>query len=220
MTMPMLAAATAAAAGLLAAPYLAGLTVPAAAHSATGSASWWRPRTTTLRRTVLTAAVAVVLAGLAGAGAGEHADWLAYLTLALAGTVLALVDAEQHRLPNKILLAAAGAGIVLLIAAAGIDHRWDDLARAAGGGAAVFAVLYLAALASPRSVGLGDVKLAGVLAGYLAWRSWPTMVAGLALGFLTAGVAAAGLLVAGRRDPLPLGPFLITAALVAIAIHP
>lgn len=74
MAMPMLAAATAAAAGLLAAPYLAGLTVPAAAHSGTRSASWWRPRTTTIRRTVLTAGVAVVLAALAGAGAGDHAD--------------------------------------------------------------------------------------------------------------------------------------------------
>ena len=220
MTMPMLAAATAAAVGLLAAPYLARLTVPAAAHGCTRSASWWQPRTTTLRRTVLTAGVAVMLAALAGAGAGEHADWPAFLALALAGAVLALVDAEQHRLPNKILLAAAIAGGVLLIAAAGIDHRWDDLARAAVGGAAVFALLYLAALATPRNVGLGDVKLAGLLATYLGWRSWPTMVTGLALGFLTAGVAAAGLLVAGRRNPLALGPFLITAALATIATHP
>lgn len=73
---------------------------------------------------------------------------LAAATAAVAGTVLVLVDAEQHRLPNKILLVAAIAGVVLLIAAAGIDHRWDDLARAAvGGGRGVRAAV-------PRRAGL------------------------------------------------------------------
>lgn len=46
------------------------------------------------------------------------------------------------------------------------------------------------------------------------------MATGLALGFLVAGVIAAALLIARRRDPLFLGPFLIAAALVAIAVHP
>ena len=214
-----LAAATAAAAGLLTAPYLAGLTT-APALTGVGVSSWWRPRTAPARRTAVTAAVAIILTALAGAGAGAHADWPAYLALALTGTVLALVDVEHHRLPNKVLLTAGAAGTVLLLLAAGVDHRWSDLGRAAIAAAAVLALFYLAALASPRSVGLGDVKLAGLLAGYLAWRSWPTMVAGLALGFVLAGVVAAALLVTGRRDPLPLGPFLIVAALVALALHP
>jgi leader peptidase (prepilin peptidase)/N-methyltransferase len=214
-----LAAATAAAAGLLAAPYLAGMTITPAAVDA-GRPGWWRPRPAPARRTAITAAVAIVLATLAGLGAGAHADWPAYVALALTGTVLALIDAERHRLPNAVLLAAGAGGATLLLAAAGVDDRWGDLGRAAVAAAAVFAVFYLAAFASPRSVGLGDVKLAAVLAGYLAWRSWATMVTGLALGFLVAGVVAAGLLVARRHDPLPLGPFLITAALIALALRP
>ena len=35
---------------------------------------------------------------------------------------------------------------------------------------------------------LGDVKFAALLAGYLAWVSWPTVLAGLAGGFLAAGI--------------------------------
>lgn len=70
--------------------------------------------------------------------------------------------------------------------------------------AAVFAIFYLLALASPRSIGLGDVKLAAVLAGYLAWRGWLTVLDGLAAGFLVAGTG--GHIPAGHRSSQALRP--------------
>ena len=215
-----LAVLLAAAIALVVSPYLASLTITAPDRELR---SWWRPRTTSGRRYAVTGTVGVLLAALAGAAAGLSAVLPAYLALASIGAVLAVVDAEQHRLPNRLLSVLAVAGVALLTIAAGVDDRWHNLARAALATLAVGAFFYLLALASPRSVGLGDVKLAALLAGFLAWRSWLTAFAGLAGGFLTAGIAALALLAAGRATRsthLPLGPFLIGAALLAAALHP
>ena len=218
MSSQLIAGAAAAGTALLASPYLASLTVTAPDREVT---AWWQPRTSSRTRVIVTAATAVVLAALAGAAVGLGAAWLAYLALALTGATLAVIDAEHHRLPNRLLTVAAVAGVVLLALAAGIEHRRDRSGRVALVAAVVFAIFYLLALASPRSVGLGDVKLTALLAGYLAWHGWLTVFAGLAGGFLAAGIAALVLLALGRADRsshLPLGPFLIAAAvLVALA---
>jgi leader peptidase (prepilin peptidase)/N-methyltransferase len=210
----------AAAIALVFSPYLASLTITAPDRDLR---SWWRPRITTRRRYAVTATIGVLLAALAGAAAGLGAVLPAYLALAGIGAVLAVVDAEHHRLPNRLLSVLTVAGVALLTAAAGVDDRWHSLGRAALAALAVGAFFYLLALASPRSVGLGDVKLAALLAGFLTWHSWLTAFAGLAGGFLTAGIAALALLAAGRvtrSTHLPLGPFLIGAALLAAALHP
>jgi leader peptidase (prepilin peptidase)/N-methyltransferase len=209
----------AAAIALVATPYLASLTLTAPDRELR---TWWRPRSTSRRRHAVTAAVGVVLAALAGSAAGLGAVLPAYLVLAVLGAVLAVVDVEHHRLPNRLLGVLAIAGLALLTLAAGVDGRWHDLGRAALAALAVGAFFYLLALASPRSVGLGDVKLAALLAGFLAWRSWLTAFAGLAGGFLAAGIAALVLLAIGRATRsthVPLGPFLIGAALLAAALH-
>lgn len=214
-----LAVLLAAAVALIVSPYLASLTITAPDRELR---SWWRPRRTSRRRYAVTAAVAVLLAALAGAAAGLSPVLPAYLTVAVLGTALAVVDAEQHRLPNRLLSALAIAGTALLTVAAGVDDSWHHLGRAALAALAVGAFFYLLALASPRSVGLGDVKLAALLAGVLAWRSWLTAFAGLAGGFLAAGLTALALLAAGRATRsthLPLGPFLIGAAVLAAALH-
>ncbi len=211
--------AAAVAAALLVSPYLAGLTLTAPDRTLT---TWWQPRATSRGRYTVTAAAAVILAALAGAATGLAAAWPAYVVLAALGAVLAVVDVETHRLPNRLLASLAITGTVLLTVAAAVDSHWDQLGRAALGAVIVGVVFYLLALASPRSVGLGDVKLAALLAGYLAWRGWLTMFAGLAGGFLAAGIAALALLGIGRANRathVPLGPFLIAAALLAAASH-
>lgn len=218
MSSQLIAAAAAGGVALLASPYLASLTVTAPDRSVT---AWWQPRTYSRSRYAVTAAAAVVLAALAGAAAGLGAAWPAYLALALTGAPLAVVDAEHHRLPNRLMYVAGIAGVALLALAAVIEHRWDRFGRVALAAAVVFALFYLLALASPRSIGLGDVKLAALLAGYLAWYGWLTVFAGLAGGFLAAGIAALILLALGRADRsshIPMGPFLIAAAVLATAV--
>lgn len=218
MRFQLLSIAVAAGVALLASPYLASLTVTAPDREQT---RWWQPRRSTGTRCGVTAAVAAVFAALAGATAGLGAAWAAYLALALSGACLAIIDVEHHRLPNRLLIVTAAAGVTLFALAAAFEQRWDRYGRAVLAAAILFAILYLVALVAPRSFGLGDVKLASVLAGYLAWRGWLTVSAGLAGGFLAAGVFALGLLVLGlgdRSTQIPLGPPFIAAALVAAAI--
>src|SRR5664279_5210409 len=106
-------AAVAAAAGtaVLASPYLASLTLTAPDRALT---TWWQPHSASWSRYAVTASVSVMFAGLAGAAVGLGAAWPAYLALALTGAILSVVDVEHHRLPNRLLSAAAIAAAVLL----------------------------------------------------------------------------------------------------------
>jgi leader peptidase (prepilin peptidase)/N-methyltransferase len=64
-------------------------------------------------------------------------------------------------------------------------------------------------------MGLGDVKLAGVLGLYLGWLGWAPLVVGAFGAFLLGGLFGIGLLVtrkAGRRSSIPFGPWMLLAA--------
>ncbi len=74
-------------------------------------------------------------------------------------------------------------------------------------------------LAATGGLGLGDVRLAGLLGLYLGWLGWTSLVTGTLTGFVLAGLTGAILMVAGRatrRTRLPFGPFMILGAFVAI----
>jgi len=68
-------------------------------------------------------------------------------------------------------------------------------------------------------MGFGDVKLAGVLGGYLAWLGWGELVVGAFAAFLLGGLAGILLMVlrrAGRKSHIPFGPWMLLGALIAI----
>ena len=73
---------------------------------------------------------------------------------------------------------------------------------------------------APAGLGFGDAKLAALVAGCLAWRSWRAVEAGLIFAVVLAGATAVALLVVRRgrlRSYLPLGPFLLAATLIVVA---
>jgi leader peptidase (prepilin peptidase)/N-methyltransferase len=74
------------------------------------------------------------------------------------------------------------------------------------------------ALVSPAGMGMGDVKLAGLLGLLLGWLGWPVVVAGFLLGFVVQAVLGLALIVlrrAGRDTELPFGPALVLGTAVA-----
>ena len=128
--------------------------------------------------------------------------------------LLALIDLRCLRLPDRLvglLLAVAGVPLAVLLPAR-IGPAL--LAAALVGGA------YLAIALLPRGgLGLGDVKLAAVLAVILGFASWPAVIVGLVAPHLINGPIALALLLTGRADrrrPLPFGPALLAGALVAL----
>jgi leader peptidase (prepilin peptidase)/N-methyltransferase len=143
----------------------------------------------------------------------------AYLYLAAAGLVLALIDIDSRRLPDAIVLPSYFVLGGLLTAAAAWQHEWHNLERGLVGGAALYCAYFAIAFAYPTGMGFGDVKLSGLLGGVLAYLSWGALFVGAFAGFVLGSVVGIAVMVfwgGGRKTALPFGPFMISGALVGI----
>jgi leader peptidase (prepilin peptidase)/N-methyltransferase len=176
---------------------------------------WWLP-------------IAAVLGAVAGtpfyAGAPIPVAVTYVLALVWAG-MLAFIDLEVRRLPDRLTLPAYPVAGVLLTVCAAYSSEWQALARAAACAGLAVAAFFLLVVISPGQAGLGwgDVKLAGVLAALLGWLSWSNALLGLLTGFVLGGVAAAVLLLArrvGRKSDLTFGPALILGAYLSALLLP
>ncbi len=218
----LLGAAAGGLSALAVAPYLARISLSAADRS---DRRWWRGAwhaRTTRRRLAVVASVAGVLGALAGCAAGWSVALPAFVAFAMFATPLAVIDAQHHRLPDRLVVPGAVAALVLLAGAAAVRRDWDALARAGEAAGVIFVAFFLVASISPRSMGFGDVKLAAVIGGYLGWVGWSAVFYGLFAGFLL-GAAMSVPLLATRRASLnssiPLGPALIAGALLVASAH-
>jgi leader peptidase (prepilin peptidase) / N-methyltransferase len=118
-------------------------------------------------------------------------------------------DLEHRIIPDRIVLPAA-AGILAARTLLEPSAEWAFAAL----GCSLF--LFLAVLAYPAGMGMGDVKLA-LLLGAALGRAGPVA---LAVGMLAALLPAAFLLArygsAGRKMAIPFGPFLALGGVVAL----
>ena len=168
------------------------------------------------------AVTAVLLGGLA---ARVHPALVlaAACWLAACAVPLACADLAVQRLPDPLTGAAYAGTAVLLLAAAAVGGTWSALVRALLGGLALAGFYLLLMVISPSGMSLGDVKLAASLGTLLAWFGWRQLLAGGFAGFLLGGVFAGALLVsrrAGRKQPIPFGPFMIAGAVLAVVAWP
>ncbi|HST66038.1 MAG TPA: prepilin peptidase [Mycobacteriales bacterium] len=143
----------------------------------------------------------------------------ALLWVTAAGVALFVIDLDTHRLPDAIVLPSYPVVAVLLLAG-GLVTGDLPVARALAS-AAVWLGLYglLWFGTQGRGMGLGDVKLAGVLGLVLGWLGWGPSVLGLFAGFAVGAVVGVGLLASGRvsrRTPIAHGPFLLAGAAIGL----
>jgi leader peptidase (prepilin peptidase)/N-methyltransferase len=138
----------------------------------------------------------------------EIALGLVFVTTLLAVT---LTDLEQRIIPNKILLVAVvlGAAIAALGDPGSLPER--AIAAAAAGG-----LLFLAVLAYPRGMGLGDVKLAAVMGLFLGRNVAPAILVALLAGSLVGLAMIAREGAAARKKAIPFGPFLALGGVVGL----
>ncbi|WP_372595325.1 A24 family peptidase [Actinotalea sp.] len=147
-----------------------------------------------------------------------------YLYLAAIAVALALIDLDVHRLPDPIVLPSYPVVLVLLGVAAldpGGTSQWGALGRAVAAGAILFVFYLLLAVLRPGGMGMGDVKLAGVLGLALGWLGWGSLVVGAFGAFLLGGLFGIGLLLAGRagrRSGIPFGPWMLAGAALGVAV--
>ena len=122
---------------------------------------------------------------------------------------LSAIDIQHHIVPNRIVIPAAA---VTLVAHTLIDPSVAWLLGALGGSF----VLFLAVLAYPKGLGMGDVKLALLLGAMLGAAVSVALFIGFVAGLVPAIVLLARHGSAARKMAVPLVPFLSFGAVIAL----
>jgi leader peptidase (prepilin peptidase) / N-methyltransferase len=125
---------------------------------------------------------------------------------------IALIDYDYRIIPNRITGPAAVVAILI-----GVLFDQDFVVEQLIAGAAAGGFFLLAAIAYPRGMGMGDVKLAGVMGLYLGRAVGLAVLIGLVAGVVVGGVIMARVGAReGRKMAIPFGPFLALGGIIAI----
>lgn len=157
------------------------------------------------------AAAAVALAVVVALVQSSVADSVLRGLMVLAIVPCAVIDIERRIIPNRI---TGPASLVALVVGLALDPG-GELARvlwALGTGG----FLLIAALVRPAGMGMGDVKLTGMMGLFLGRAVVVALFAALIASVLT-GVALATRrgVHAARKTALPFGPYLAFGGLLA-----
>lgn len=135
------------------------------------------------------------------------------------GVLLAKQDMLIHRLPNRLVASWLAASLAV-IALLGIFR--SDLHGVLMGllGLLLLGGGYLLlTLASGGAMGMGDVKLAGVLGLNLGYYSLPSLFFATLLAFVLATLWVIGGVVARKltlKSAVPFGPFMLIGSFIAL----
>jgi leader peptidase (prepilin peptidase)/N-methyltransferase len=135
------------------------------------------------------------------------------------GVLLAKQDMVTHRLPNRLVASWLAASLAV-IALLGIFR--SDLHGVLMGllGLLLLGGGYLLlTLASGGAMGMGDVKLAGVLGLNLGYYSLPSLFFATLLAFVLATLWVIGGVVARKltlKSAVPFGPFMLIGSFIAL----
>lgn len=166
------------------------------------------------RYPVLELLTAVVFAAVA-LTRGVHLELVLQLPFVAVLIAVAAIDLDHRIVPNRILLPAAVLGV-----AGGFAVHPAQMPEFLAAGAGAFTFLLLAALAYPAGMGMGDVKLAGVMGLFLGLSVVPALFVAFLAGTLVGVVAFAREGAAARKKAIPFAPFLALGGLAAVLAGP
>ncbi len=137
---------------------------------------------------------------------------LAYVLIGdFVAIVASEIDLEVRRIPNLLVLSGLGLCLVTMVAQVLLSHPNHQLegffiALIASSGA-----LYTIALISRGGMGMGDVKLVGLLGAIAGLFGYPSVFILLLSAFGIGSIFGIALIVmkkAGRKSAVPFGPFI------------
>lgn len=140
---------------------------------------------------------------------GLTLEALAAAVFGAALVVVTATDLERRIVPNRVVLPAFAA-VLVLRTFADPSPEWALAALAAAG------FLLLAALAYPGGMGMGDVKLALLLGAMLGRTVSVALMLGIFLAFVPSLVLLARHRSAARKYAIPFAPFLAAGGIVAL----
>ncbi len=146
---------------------------------------------------------------------GFDAELVVLLPFAAVLVAVAAIDLEHRIVPNRIVLPAA----VWAVASSAVV-RPGELPELLIAGAGAFLALLVAALARPGGMGMGDVKLAGVMGLFLGTAVIPALLIAFATGALVGVAIMVREGASARKKGVPFAPFLALGGLVALVIGP
>jgi leader peptidase (prepilin peptidase)/N-methyltransferase len=146
---------------------------------------------------------------------GVDADLLLELPFVAMLVAVAAIDLDLRIVPNRILAPAAAFALP-----AALILRPGDLPELLVAGAAAFALLLAAALVRPGGMGMGDVKLAGVMGLFLGVAVAPALFVAFLAGSVAGLVVISRVGVSGRKVAVPFAPFLAAGGLVGLLAGP
>ena len=144
---------------------------------------------------------------------GDATEVVEGLILVPVLVAVTLTDLERRIIPNKILLVGA---ILAVVTAAVGDPGSIPVRLVAGAGAG--GLFFLAALAYPRGMGLGDVKLAATMGLFLGRNVIPAVFVALLAGSVTGIAIIARDGAQARKQAIPFGPFLAFGGVVGLLL--
>lgn len=160
---------------------------------------------------------------ISGALAG-YAIWRFGFTLAGVGALLfvfamialTFIDLDTFYLPDDITLPLLWAGLLANLANAHTDLT-SAVIGAACGYLALWSVFWLFKLVTGKEgMGYGDFKLLAAIGAWLGWQMLPLVIL---LSSLVGAIIGIGLMIFarhGRETPIPFGPYLAIAGVIAL----
>jgi leader peptidase (prepilin peptidase)/N-methyltransferase len=142
---------------------------------------------------------------------GDAAEALIGMVFVTMLAVVTLTDLERRIIPNKALI--AGGALCLAITALTDPGGLPERVVAATGAGGLF---LLVALAYPRGMGLGDVKLAATMGLFLGRAVAPAILAALLIGSAVGLGLIARHGAGARKMTIPFGPFLAVGGIVGL----
>jgi len=129
---------------------------------------------------------------------------------------IALIDLDRRIIPNRLTLPAGLSALAL-----GIVLEPAKVPEQLISGAAASGFLLVFVLAYPRGMGMGDVKLAGVLGLFLGRSVAPALFVAVLAGTLVGIVQMSHVgLQRGRKLAIPFGPFLAMGGVAGLLAGP
>lgn len=153
-----------------------------------------------------------------------YAGWKFGPTLACAGALLFIwgmialtfIDLDTQLLPDDITLALLWLGLLLNLGGGFTDLK-SAVIGAMAGYLALWSVYWIFKLATGKEgMGYGDFKLLGAIGAWFGWQMLPLVIL---LSSVVGAIVGIGLIVFrkhGRDIPIPFGPYLACAGVIAL----
>lgn len=132
--------------------------------------------------------------------------------------VMSFIDLDTQLLPDELTLPLMWLGLLI-----NLDGTFVPLRDAVIGAAAGYLFLWLVywmflAATGKEGIGYGDFKLLAALGAWMGWTMLPLIVLLSSVVGATVGLLMIALKRHHRDSPIPFGPFLATAGLLALLI--